>query len=269
MAFHSSCCPERRWQRRSWWQHRWQRAASKLSERSTHVCDSQRGGGSRRSGLVQTDSFDDGFVERRTREWIEDFVIRLNLCPFASRALHSGGLAVNVVGSPQLSECRGAILAAAETLAASVKGGGTTKDPVTTVVAAPHTRELVEFVDYLAFAEEIETELETRGWRGVLQLATFHPEYQFAGSTANDVENFTNRSPWPLFHLLRELDVAVAVKSFVGSTDEIWIENQETMRRLGRQELSALVGSKSQEQGVDDEGRGPEGARGEGREWKQ
>ena len=63
----------------------------------------------------------------------------------------------------------------------------------------------------------------------------------------------------------------MAVKSFGGSTDEIWIENQETMRRLGRQELSALVGSKSQEYGVDDdddEGKGPEGARGEGREWK-
>ncbi len=85
--------------------------------------------------------------------------------------------------------------------------------------------------------------MQWNGLDGVVQLATFHPKYQFDDSGEDDVENFTNRSPWPLFHLLREDEVGAAVAAYGGpdGTEAIWQRNKATMRRLGRPALEALV----------------------------
>ena len=80
------------------------------------------------------------------------------------------------------------------------------------------------------------------GLDGDVQLATFHPKYQFEGEDADDVTNWTNRSPWPIFHLLREKDVSDAVESYgEENSDEIWKTNQSTMRKKGKAELAQLI----------------------------
>ena len=99
----------------------------------------------------------------------------------------------------------------------------------------------------MAVAEDVEQDLTSCGLEGVVQLATFHPAYQFADRGPDDVENSTNRSPWPLFHLLRERDVTSALQSQPGvpdaTADRICRRNEETMRRLGEGQAHLAGGS--------------------------
>ena len=98
---------------------------------------------------------------------------------------------------------------------------------------------LTDFADYNAFLDVADAMIETLGLVGVLQVASFHPAYQFAGTTPDDVTNYTNRSPYPMLHLLREasIDRAVAVGP---KARKIYQQNIETMRRLGIKGWMAL-----------------------------
>ena len=206
--------------------------------------------------------YDKGFVHSRTRQWLEEYVVALNLCPFASSALTGGGLSIEVVSSDRLSDCQDAVLRAADKLVKidhndnNDGGDGTAK---TTVLAVPNISELDDLGEYLSMVNHIEGALSEKGYDGVLQVATFHPKYQFAGSDEDAVENFTNRSPWPLFHLLREQDVGAAVDSFGGETDSIWQTNEKTMRRIGHERLLEMTAVTRNPDG-DGEGKGREGA---------
>jgi hypothetical protein len=89
--------------------------------------------------------------------------------------------------------------------------------------------DFIEYNDFLAVCDEAVLELDLEG---VLQVASFHPQYQFAGTQPDDIENFTNRSPYPMLHLLREASVERAVEA-VGDTEEIFRRNIRTLRALG------------------------------------
>ena len=96
-------------------------------------------------------------------------------------------------------------------------------------------------LDYNDFLETADALVESLGLDGVLQVASFHPDYQFAGSAPDDVENFTNRSPYPTLHLLREDSVSRAVEAF--PDPEVIVErNVETLRRLGVEGWHELLG---------------------------
>jgi hypothetical protein len=100
----------------------------------------------------------------------------------------------------------------------------------TTLLIIP--RALADFVEYndcLFFADRMLKQLRLEG---TLQIASFHPHYQFEGNGPDDIENYTNRSPWPILHLLREASIARAVDAFPDAAD-IYERNEETMRRLG------------------------------------
>jgi hypothetical protein len=170
-----------------------------------------------------------------TRLWLERVVIGLNLCPFA-KAVHIKGQVRYV--------CSRAITSAAllEDLATELVALDNADPAVidTTLLLHPHV--LNDFLDYNDFLGLAEAAVESLGLKGEIQVASFHPDYQFAGTQAADVGNCTNRSPYPMLHLLREASVERAV-GLVGDTDAIVARNLETLERLGAAGYLALLKS--------------------------
>jgi hypothetical protein len=162
-----------------------------------------------------------------TREWIEKAVIGLNLCPFA-KAVHSNGqirYAVSRAQTPE--ELLVDLLSELQILAEADPAG-----VETTLLIHPGV--LTDFLDYNDFLEVAEAAVAEAGLEGVLQVASFHPLYQFAGTAPEDIENYTNRSPYPMLHLLREESVERAVEAFPDAA-EIYEKNIATLRRLGHE----------------------------------
>jgi uncharacterized protein len=160
-----------------------------------------------------------------TRRWLERAVIGLNLCPFA-KAVHARGQVRWVLSDATTPE------ALLETLGEELLLlRDTPADAVDTTLLV-HPRALADFLDYNDFLETADALVESLGLDGVLQVASFHPGYQFAGNAPEDVENFTNRSPYPTLHLLREDSVSRAVEAFP-DPDVIVERNVETLRKLG------------------------------------
>jgi hypothetical protein len=91
---------------------------------------------------------------------------------------------------------------------------------------------LTDFLDYNDFLDKADATLARMGLEGVIQVASFHPQYQFAGTDPDDITNYTNRSPYPILHLLREASVSAAVAAFP-EADLIYQRNIDTMLRLG------------------------------------
>ncbi len=162
-----------------------------------------------------------------TRTWLERAVIGLNLCPFA-KAVHVHDrirYCVSEARSPQtLIEDLSREL---RTLQAA--------DPdrcETTLLIHPWTLE--DFLDYNDFLDAVETAVEALALTGEIQVASLHPRYQFAGTEPDDIENYTNRSPYPTLHLLRESSIERAVAAFPDASG-IYEQNIETLRRLGHE----------------------------------
>lgn len=171
-------------------------------------------------------------VVQDTRNWLERAVIGLNLCPFA-KSVHVKGqvhYAVSEATDPlHLLADLGAELDALVSVDAHERE--------TTLLMAPHC--LFEFLDFNEFLERAERLLRKRRLEGVIQLASFHPAYQFAGTGPDDIENYTNRSPYPTLHLLREDSIERAVEA-IPEPEAIYEANIETLRKLGSQGWEAL-----------------------------
>ncbi|HWH72702.1 MAG TPA: DUF1415 domain-containing protein [Methylibium sp.] len=164
-------------------------------------------------------------VLAETRAWLERAVIGLNLCPFA-RAVHVKGRIRWVVSAARDSDALLAELCdELDALAAA--------DPEqvdTTLLIHPGV--LQDFEAYNDFLAVAEAAVEQLGHAGVLQVASFHPDYCFADAEPEDIANATNRSPWPLLHLLRETSIERAVAAFP-QPETIYDANVATLRRLG------------------------------------
>jgi len=162
-----------------------------------------------------------------TRIWLEKAVIGLNLCPFAS-AVHNRGLIRWIVSD---ASTESELL---HDLADEVRFlGSTTAEQVDTTLLI-HPFVLGDFIEYNQFLEPAEALLEELGMEGVLQLASFHPNYLFAGTEPNDITNNTNRSPYPTLHLLREDSITSALEGFP-APERIYQANIETLIRLGQE----------------------------------
>ena len=160
-----------------------------------------------------------------TRRWLERAVIGLNLCPFAKAVVNKGQ--VRMV----LSEARDEAALLAELGEELVRLRDTPAAEVDTTLIV-HPQVLGDFLDYNDFLDTADALVEELGLEGVLQVASFHPRYQFADSGPDDIANFTNRSPWPTLHLLREDSVSRAVEAFP-DPDAIVERNVETLQKLG------------------------------------
>jgi hypothetical protein len=160
-----------------------------------------------------------------TQRWLERAVIGLNLCPFA-KAVQAKGQVRWVLSD---AATPGALL---EQLGAELLHLRHTPADETDTTLIVHPRVLADFLDYNDFLDTADALVEALELDGVLQVASFHPHYQFAGSAPDDVGNFTNRSPYPTLHLLREDSVSRAVAAFP-DPDVIVERNVETLGELG------------------------------------
>lgn len=167
-----------------------------------------------------------------TRLWLERAVIGLNLCPFAKN-VHVKNQVRYVVSAAQTpEELLRDVLAEFEVLAEASPAAIDT-----TLLIHPHV--LTDFLDYNDFLEVVDEALVEVDLDGELQVASMHPQYQFADTEPDDITNYTNRSPYPTLHLLREASIEQAVAAFPDAA-QIFDKNIETMRRLGHEGWNEL-----------------------------
>jgi len=160
-----------------------------------------------------------------TRTWLEKAVIGLNLCPFAKavyikqqiRYVLSRAKEVDVL----MTELESELLA--------LQAADPAKIDTTLIIIPDALSDFLDYNDFLTVADNLLEELELNG---EIQIASFHPQYQFAGTKADDIENYTNRSPYPILHLLRETSIERAADAFP-EAEMIFKKNMETLRELG------------------------------------
>jgi len=161
----------------------------------------------------------------RTQIWLERAVIGLNLCPFAKsvfvRKQLRYALTAASCADELLAELEQELNRLAETAPADLD---------TTLLI--HPLAMTDFLDFHFFLAEADALIRNLGFAGVFQIAGLHPHYEFAGSEADDIANFTNRSPYPTLHLLRESSIDRAIAAFPDA-ESIFGRNIETMERLG------------------------------------
>ncbi|MBC7416479.1 MAG: DUF1415 domain-containing protein [Herminiimonas sp.] len=164
-------------------------------------------------------------VERHTRNWVEKAIIGLNLCPFA-KAVQRKNQVRYVVSNADT----GADLALELSRELRLLQDADPEQVDTTLLI--HPRVLTDFFDYNVFLSVADRMVRKAGLDGELQIASFHPQYAFGDADPDAIENYTNRSPYPMLHLLREASIARAVAAFSDAGD-IYERNKATLRELG------------------------------------
>ena len=183
-----------------------------------------------------------------TVKWLERAVIGLNLCPFAKGVHVKQQIHYVVAQTQSVPEVLGLLR---QELVALTETPAELRD--TTLLILPHC--LADFLDFNDFLQQVEDVLESMNLAGVLQVASFHPQFQFAGTTVDDVTNCTNRAPYPTLHLLREASIDRAVEVFP-EAEAIFERNMEVLESLGMQGWRALdVGPGTAEAGLTERGR--------------
>ena len=160
-----------------------------------------------------------------TRRWLEKAVIGLNLCPFA-KAVYVKQQVRFVLSDASTPEALLEELAEELVLLRDID-----PDQVDTTLIV-HPDVLTDFLDYNDFLDNADAAVEALDLHGVIQVASFHPDYQFAGTMPDDISNYTNRSPYPTLHLLREASIDRAVEAFPDA-DVIVERNVKTLDALG------------------------------------
>ncbi|MEL0153161.1 MAG: DUF1415 domain-containing protein [Halieaceae bacterium] len=172
-------------------------------------------------------------VERKTLGWVKDFVIGLNLCPFARPLVASDALRVTVCEATDDESVAVTLLDEIERIQKASEA-----EIATTLVVL--TNALQRFDDYLAFLDGAQQLLEEMDLLGVLQLASFHPDYQFAGEPIEAASHFTNRAPFPMIHVLREDMVTRALETYP-NPEQIPERNIQKLEDLGRERLQQML----------------------------
>ncbi len=169
-------------------------------------------------------------AEDRIRAWLEQFVVGLNLCPFARPLLAADNLRIALCGDCEPRALRQAFLQELDLLQRSSEA-----EIATTLLAFPAA--LQDFENYLDFLDQAQSLLVAAGLEGVVQLASFHPLYQFAGEAPGAASHYSNRSPYPLIHLLRE---EMLTRLLAGDADAEVIpqRNIATLEAIGTAELA-------------------------------
>lgn len=178
---------------------------------------------------------EDHAVIAATRRWLQSAVIGLDLCPFA-RPVHEQGRIRYQVSSASTEK------ALAQDLAAELRFLAAAEPASVETTLLIHPGVLDRFLDYNEFLDRADDVLIAEGLEGTLQIASFHPRYQFAGTASDDVSNCTNRSPFPMLHLLREASIEGAIASHPDPS-RIYERNIESLRRLGWEEWERMARS--------------------------
>lgn len=172
-------------------------------------------------------------VAAEVRLWVDKAVIGLNLCPFAKAVQARGQVRYAVSDATDAQE---ALTDLEDELMRLSQADAQEID--TTLLILPDA--LDDFYDFNDFEDLSDRLLKRMRLVGELQVATFHPRFQFAETGPDDIENYTNRSPYPILHLLREASIDKAVEAFPDAA-EIYEKNIETMRELGEEGWRKLM----------------------------
>ncbi|MCV2349953.1 DUF1415 domain-containing protein [Paucibacter sp. Y2R2-4] len=171
-------------------------------------------------------------VQQETQYWLEKAVIGLNLCPFA-KSVHVNNRLRYVVSQADSPEAL--LRELAHELLSLMRAD---PDEIETTLLI-HPRVLTDFLDFNDFIGAADALVEDLELDGTLQIASFHPDYQFGGTEPDDVSNYTNRSPYPTLHLLRESSIERATET-MADTDAIYEANMQTLERIGLEGWQAL-----------------------------
>lgn len=165
------------------------------------------------------------------RQWVETFVVGMNLCPFAKRELVKKRVRFVTTAATTAEQLLQVLQTELELL---------NEDPSveTTLLIHPAVlQDFYDFNDFLGCADSLLVDMELEG---IYQLASFHPDYQFGGTRPGDAENYTNRAPYPVLHLLREESLERVIADYP-DVDDIPERNIALMNRLGQDKLEALL----------------------------
>jgi hypothetical protein len=157
------------------------------------------------------------------KHWLEHTVINLNLCPFAKRELFNNRIRFTVSQANTTQQ----LLQKLQTELTYLED-----HPNTATTLIIHPQVLQHFDDYNDFLDDVDALLIEQGFESHYQIASFHPHYQFSGTQAEDAENYTNRSPFPLLHILREQSVEKALTSYP-NPEQIPERNIALMNKMG------------------------------------
>jgi hypothetical protein len=180
-----------------------------------------------RSSNMPTPADSHDTIVAATQHWLTRAVIGLNLCPFAKSVHVKQQIRFAISEAVDLE----GILTDLEAELNRLVQADPERIDTTLVIVPRALADFLDFNDCLFFADRLVKQMRLEG---VLQIASFHPQYQFEGSEPDDIENYTNRAPYPTLHLLREASIERAVDAFP-DTAGIYERNQETLRRLGHE----------------------------------
>ena len=168
-----------------------------------------------------------------TKKWLESVVIAHNICPFAKRVFDEGKIHFQVDNATDVEICLENLLDECARLDEN-------EAIETTLIIYP--KGFTDFDEYLDFVEIAGALLEAEDYEGIYQLASFHPNYCFEGSNENDAANYTNRSPYPMLHLLREDSLEKALAHYP-NPETIPENNIKLTRELGLEKMRAMLAS--------------------------
>ena len=171
-------------------------------------------------------------VVKNTRLWLERMVVGLNLCPFSSSVITQDQVYYSICDATTDAQLKQFYVNELQRLLEA------SENEVATSLLM-FTQGLEDFGDYLALLDWFQQLLEKAELTEHVQLASFHPQYQFEGVAADDLSHFTNRSPYPTIHLLRQ-DQMTKVLAHVLDPEKIYIDNIKKLNKLGRRQVEAL-----------------------------
>lgn len=162
-------------------------------------------------------------IIEQTKKWIVDVVVGCNFCPFAAREVNDNTIHYEVSAATMVKDCLETLLMECRRLDVNAK-------IETTIIILPAGfQKFGDYLDLIALGEKL---FKQEKYEGVYQLASFHPDYKFSGAPANDAANYTNRSPYPMLHILREESIEKALANFP-NPDSIPDRNVDFARKKG------------------------------------
>lgn len=171
-------------------------------------------------------------IKDSINQWLDDVVIGLNLCPFAAKPKRLKQIHIDIFTGQDESALDKALLTALDELQ---RLDATERE--TTLLVTPNA--LKTFDEYMLYLQQAQWLLQRAGLEGILQIASFHPHYQFDGTDPSDKENLTNRSPYPILHLIREDSLAEVLAKYP-NPESIPEENISRVEGLNQEEISTL-----------------------------
>lgn len=175
-------------------------------------------------------------VELQTRHWVEQVIVGFNFCPFAKKEVVRNSIRYAVLNHK--GKARDTFFDALDDVIKECRNLDEHSEIETTLVVFPFLlTSFDEFLDFLGFAEQL---LIDSGYEGVYQLANFHPDYRFEGESFDDPSNYTNRSPYPTLHIIREATMEKVLAN-IADPEEIPERNIRVARELGNQKLGDIL----------------------------